>query len=1432
MLALNLASEVTSKARAKVILAYLQIGHTAVAERILHSWLHNSPQDPHALRTLKDVRSTVDTDTVVMELPQKEVAPSTAGEPVPLLHCDICKETFQDEEQLRAHCSSREHRDALASDDGRDWKFRPPPRGILVPVVCESHETPGGCHQGKQCCLAHGSDELAEWKERLRYRKSRLQRALEQQLVGGYLQYAEELLQDFREAPDPTTVLTEELRGLLIKCVQPLDVTIHSKEAQQDWNFMLKTKTALHRLVLLEDSFRHNFCLKQVKVQRIGYNFEGDDRQEWVNTSRCSSDNEKTITYQIKVAFRASMYATFKQTLALDFGGRPVLVRHLSVDVVSKDVCRELERRKRAVVSGTRQWAKADVVFSTDPEPGQSLLDQYPAPDPRTFKLTQGLVLEKLTKNNYVARMHELLHVEELTRADIVARHNICTTLDVRNTIETSARDATQTSYAQGGELYAVLGLEEDITDDTPAGELLLTGCKRVWFSLVSQKDGKVYEALLEHVSKKVVYLRLQRDCVQELGLTPRTKLDVEIQFHLNRLPLCEMHYAVDKLCPTSLVFPDFSVEPDLPAEDETYKLLDSRLNVHQRRAIACITAPRNKPNIPPVLIVGPFGTGKTFTLANAVLRVLQQDDEARVLVCTHSNSAADLYILEYLDKYVKDHPQARPLRIIYEYRKPNRVDPRLLPYCLQTNASAYEGPWFRQPTTEEMEGYRVVITTLSSSRMLLNSGVRKGFFTHILIDEAAQVMESECILPIALADDSTRLVFAGDYMQINPHVYSVVARECGLQVSLLERLNQLYPRTHCCRVLLQDNYRSHEILVRYTSESFYDSRLRSAGYRVSHSYFPPLTFFAARGSDLVDDTSFFNNAEVREVCDQMYKVVEGWPKEWGPLDLSKIAVVTPYYEQVSRIRAELRRIGFSKVKVESVANVQGKEFRVVMLTTVRTRATCQQHQDASPVDLNFGFLSDSKLLNTAITRAQSLVVVVGDPITLCSIGACRKHWEKLIRACRQLGSLYNMTWEDIAYQLNGIELKREYGLNPRAESFVPPSYESPVDRHLAQYAMQYVQNSMLQQTATNWSRSAGQANPWWWHWWHWQQQQVSYHAAQQAAQQGAPLATRQNAHHVSNQTAHHVQEDVRHTGVMKQPFARVSPPVCGGTGHNKPKMSGQRSTLNAGDYTGYVLQQCNSSSNNGHQVQESLHLREQNDVKVVDLKSKQLADRPALHASRGDSDPDTSGTPQAMSQNNDYMSRIMSQRNGAVPRRDMPRQKNLVQSNPTTKASFSHGNSMPQEPRTSSTLQAVSRDSTFMSRMMPPRNGAVPRRDFPKQTNPLKSNPTTNATHRAPVHQHPSLNTSASAPSQKITPTVAYISNAHKPVEWHAEDVTSAWRETNGVQQRDLSWEEPQQKVFNQIKQQMMINKQPAVGTTRQQQSYADVAKMGFKRS
>ena len=58
---------------------------------------------------------------------------------------------------------------------------------------------------------------------------------------------------------------------------------------------------------------------------------------------------------------------------------------------------------------------------------------------------------------------------------------------------------------------------------------------------------------------------------------------------------------------------------------------------------------------------------------------------------------------------------------------------------------------------------------------------------------------------------------------------------------------------------------------------------------------------------------------------------------------------------QVVRIRAELRKKRLSGVSVERVLNVQGKQYRAVFISTVRTRNTCNKTDANQMSTLDFG---------------------------------------------------------------------------------------------------------------------------------------------------------------------------------------------------------------------------------------------------------------------------------------------------------------------------------------------------------------------------------------------------------------------------------------------------------------------------------------------
>ena len=123
--------------------------------------------------------------------------------------------------------------------------------------------------------------------------------------------------------------------------------------------------------------------------------------------------------------------------------------------------------------------------------------------------------------------------------------------------------------------------------------------------------------------------------------------------------------------------------------------------------------------------------------------------------------------------------------------------------------------------------------------------------------------------------------------------------------------------------------------------------------------------------------------------------------------------------------------------------SVTGKEFRAVFISTVRTSLTCHSsyvcgEESSSQELLYWEFLSDATLLNTAITRAKSLVAVVGDPISLCTIGECRGNWRDYIKRCNDRKALHGASYEELQKQINASLTK--ISLNPQAANFVPKS--------------------------------------------------------------------------------------------------------------------------------------------------------------------------------------------------------------------------------------------------------------------------------------------------------------------------------------------------------------------------------------------------------
>ena len=186
----------------------------------------------------------------------------------------------------------------------------------------------------------------------------------------------------------------------------------------------------------------------------------------------------------------------------------------------------------------------------------------------------------------------------------------------------------------------------------------------------------------------------------------------------------------------------------------------------YQFRALQLVLFSRS---IAPVIIPGPFGTGKTRVLAvaayNFVEKAKQKERACHVLVCCHHQVSADTFIESYFGAMTSEDQRALwKIRLVRLTRK-----------NYYTSGSAYKHLYVPIDTFKcqfEAGQYNnskqlVIVTTFLTA---LNIGNLFGddFFTHILLDEGAQVREPEAVAPLCMANKETKIVIAGDSQQVS----------------------------------------------------------------------------------------------------------------------------------------------------------------------------------------------------------------------------------------------------------------------------------------------------------------------------------------------------------------------------------------------------------------------------------------------------------------------------------------------------------------------------------------------------------------------------------------------------------------------------------------------------------------------------------------
>jgi ATP-dependent RNA/DNA helicase IGHMBP2 len=480
----------------------------------------------------------------------------------------------------------------------------------------------------------------------------------------------------------------------------------------------------------------------------------------------------------------------------------------------------------------------------------------------------------------------------------------------------------------------------------------------------------------------------------------------------------------------TGLRFPTFNRKND--------PVLISRLNVSQNEAVQKILSADDL-----AIIHGPPGTGKTTTLVQAIRETLKS--EKQVLVCSSSNTAVDLLTEKLHREGINVLRLGNPARISEDVIS-NTLDAKIAAHQSYKDLKSYRktaeeyfrmaGKYKRTFGREEREQrqlfYQEARKILQEARVLedfiqseqfdkaqviactpvVSAGrmMRDKRFSTVFIDEAAQALEPMCWIPITRSD---RVIFAGDHFQLPPTVKSKKAEDLGLKQTLFEHCMQL----ENVSVMLNVQYRMNEKIMNFSNSEFYGGNLKAdisvkdsiLSYDENeHLLNTPFELVDTAGcgfSEIInpESLSIANPEEAKLLTDHLIMLLQQFEQSNNSEDKISIGIISPYKEQVQYLSLKIAEDEFlknyhSRIAVKTVDGFQGQERDVIYISMVRSN-------DAAEI----GFLSDTRRMNVALTRAKKKLVVIGDSATfgnhpfykdfldyVDAIGAHKSAWEFL----------------------------------------------------------------------------------------------------------------------------------------------------------------------------------------------------------------------------------------------------------------------------------------------------------------------------------------------------------------------------------------------------------------------------------------------------
>lgn len=419
-----------------------------------------------------------------------------------------------------------------------------------------------------------------------------------------------------------------------------------------------------------------------------------------------------------------------------------------------------------------------------------------------------------------------------------------------------------------------------------------------------------------------------------------------------------------------------------------------------QRRAVALALGLKDM-----LLIHGPPGTGKTYTLALVVKALAQQGQ--RVAIATYTHRAAD----EIMSKLAAAAPELK----IRKLGRRETVAAQHSDKCLDDMLSRRDEIQRCSKTQMlvDLETRRAELESLLSApavyigtthawlsgaydalpRMMSNG--QSAIFDVVVVDEASQIITPNLVGVLRLAK---RWILVGDHKQLPP---ILVGDATGnLAATLFEAIAEHPELDTSLIVQLDTQHRMPTTLSDFIGNTFYGGRLKTSATAAKRS---PLVACAhplmatSHCISLVNVTQSTEAIHLKQFIDEANWITEtmaelakhGWPLR-DKADKPTIGIIAPYRAQVALLRRCLEQKFDGKVEhefwndvVDTVDRFQGDERDVIMLSLC-----LRQGSDRIPQ-----IYEDERRINVALSRAKMKLWVVGSTADMERIPVLKAFW-------------------------------------------------------------------------------------------------------------------------------------------------------------------------------------------------------------------------------------------------------------------------------------------------------------------------------------------------------------------------------------------------------------------------------------------------------